>query len=374
MVMREKIGYYSKHIIRKMPDRIRHYGGYLYQASKTPFNFKKNASMFRYYTSVGKKVEIDYVPPIFDALISTACNLRCPTCLFILKDPDVFRGGGFIKVNDFKSIIDKCGPYTETVWLDGGEPLLHPELDKLLEIVKSNGLSPKISTNGILLSEKIEIMKFFDFVNVSMDGYNYETFKRFRGGTAKQFDSILDGLCSLRENNIKFMNSFMLTEENIADIYEMIKFAHEMKPDIIAFHNINPHGSKEYKPLTKSSEKAKQILDDITSKNDYPFDISLPVIFDTTSNHFKTAKCVQPWYYCCFDNEGNISYCCHLRQNPEIGNIFKGYNFNSDKMKNFRRLMINHQYPKDDCLYCQRRFAGEEYGFFNSRVKKWILS
>jgi MoaA/NifB/PqqE/SkfB family radical SAM enzyme len=374
MIMREKIGYYGKSVMKKMPEKIKRYGGYVYNVSKTPFNFKKNVNLFKYYTSVGKQEEINYIPPIFGATISTACNLRCPTCLYALKDPDVFRGGRFIKVNDFKSVMGKYARAIEIVWLTGGEPLLHPELDKLVEIVKSKGLSVRISTNGILINKKIGIIKSFDFINVSMDGYNYETFERFRRGTKKQFDNILDGLSLLRKNNLKFMISFIITEENLDEIYEMIKFGYETKPYILNFHNINPHGSKEYTPLTKKSKKVNQILSDIVSKKDYPFDIQLPVIFNTTSKHFKTSKCIQPWYYCCFDDKGNISYCCHLRHKADIGNIFKGYNFNSDKMKNFRRLTINHQYPKEDCLYCQRRFVGEEYGFFNSRLKKWILN
>lgn len=223
------------------------------------------------------------------------------------------------------------------------------------------------------MNKKIETMKSFDLINISMDSYNYESFKRYRGGTKKQLDRILDGLSLLRENNIKFMISFLLTEENLNEIYKMIYFGYETKPRAILFYNINPHGAKEFKPLTKESKKVNRILNEIISKNDYPFDIQLPVVFDTTSKHFKTSKCIQPWSDCGFDNKGNISYCCHLRHNANIGNIFKGYNFNSDRMKNFRRLMINHQYPKD-CLYCDRRFAGEEYGFFSSRLKKWILS
>lgn len=370
--MQEKIEYYGKRIIRKMPDGIKHYARYLYHASKHPFDFRKNFNLFKYYTSVGKKEEINYVPPIFVVTISSLCNLRCPTCLYSLKNPHVFERGGFIKVDDFRSIIDKYAGYIETVWLTGGEPLLHPDLGKLVEIVKNKGLTVRTSTNGILIKKKINIMKSFDSINVSMDGYDYKTFKQYRGGTKKQFDEILDGLRLLREKNIEFRISFLLTEDNLDKIYEMIAFGYRVKPFAINFHNINPHGSKEFKPLTRKSEKVNRILGDIISRNDYPFDIRLPVIFDTESKHFMTSKCAQPWHYCCFDDKGNISYCCHLKHDESIGNIFRGYNFNSPKIRNFRRLMMTNQYPKDDCLYCQRRFEGEEYKSFSSRLKKWI--
>jgi len=360
-------------IYRVAPEKIKPLFEYLAYIFKTPFKIQKSINQLNYLLSAGIKEEINYVPPIFAVCIATVCNLRCPTCLFVLKNKDVFRGGGFIKIKDFKFIIDKYTKKIEGVGLGGGEPLLHPELEKLVEIVKSNGLQASISTNGILIKKKIDILKSFDSINVSTDGYNYETFERFRGGTKEQFDEILDGFSLLQKNNIRFQISFLLTEENIDEIYEILSFGYKVRPASIEFHNINPHGSEDYKPLTKDSEKVRRILDDITSKNDYPFDMSLPVIFDPTSKHFKTTRCHQPWYFCCFDSECNISPCCHLRHQEEFGNILKGYNFNSNKMKNFRKLMVNNQYSKIDCLYCQRRFIREEYGLFDSRSKKWIL-
>jgi MoaA/NifB/PqqE/SkfB family radical SAM enzyme len=289
----------------------------------------------------------------------------------VIKDASVFKDGGFIKVDDFKAIIDKYAKGVDIVFLTGGEALLHPELDNLANIVKSKGLSLKISTNGILIDRWIDSLKLFDFINVSMDGYDYESFKRLRGGTQDQFDRILVGLSLLKKNNIKFLISFLLSEENLDEIYEMLKFAYKFQPSGVEFHNINPHGCKDYTPLTLSSEKVNQIVKAIMSKSDYPFDISLPIIFDTESRHFKTAKCIQPWYYCCFDDKGDISFCCHLRHDRVIGNIFSNYDFNSDMMRNFRRQMIKGEYAADDCLYCHRRFMGEEYGHFDSKLKKW---
>ncbi len=365
-----KIEEVKKVVWKNTPEQLKPYIKYLYYASKIPFNYPRSLNTFKYVTSVGKKERISFIPPIFESTISTACNLRCPNCLYVLKDPDVFKGGDFIKVDDFRTVIDKYAKGIDVFWLGGGEPLLHPELDTLAKIVRDKGLKLRVSTNGILIDRWIDILKSFDFINVSMDGYDYESFRRFRGGTKKQFDKILEGLSLLRKNNIEFSISFILTQENLDEAHEMIEFAYKVQPFIVHFHNINPHGSKEYDSLTLSSQTVSHLAN-IMSKEDYPFDISLPVIFDTESEHFETAKCIQPWYYCCSDNKGAISYCCHLRHDLRIGNIFDDYDFNSDMMSDFRQLMIKHQYPEADCRYCQRRFMGEEYGRFDSKLKKW---
>lgn len=373
-ILGRAIGDIKQIVWRHLPTQIKPYVECIYQVSKTPLNHQKNLKMLKYTLSVGRKDQIKFIPPVFAATIVTTCNLRCPYCLYILKNSDVFKGGGFIKVDDFRAIINKYAKGIDVVFLGGGEPLLHPEFGTLVEIVKSKGISAKVSTNGILINKRIDDLKSLDFINVSLDSYDYESFKLLRGGTQKQFDKILEGLSLLRKNNIEFMTTFALSEENLEKIYKMIEFAYELGASAVAFHNINPHGSKDYTPLTSNSKEVNQTMKAITSKSDYPFDIYLPVIFDIASEHFKTAKCIQPWDHCCFDDKGDISYCCHLRQNKAIGNIFGNYDFNSDLMRNFRRLMIKNEYPEDDCLYCQRRFMGEEYGYFNSKLKRWRLA
>ena len=356
---------------RKTPAPIKPHIQCAYYMAKIPFGYPQSLRKFRYITSVGKRDWINYIPPILDLSVSTICNLRCPTCLFLLKNPNAFKGGDFIEVAKFRAVIDKYAESIEALWIDGGEPLLHPEFDALVQIAKNREFDIRISTNGILISKWIETLTLFNFVNVSIDGYNYESFNRFRGGTKKQFGKVLEGLSLLRETGIEFEISFLLTEQNLDETHKMLEFAYKVHPSIVYFHNINPHGSKKYTSLTLSN-RVIGCLERIKMISDYPFDVSLPVIFDPETKHFEKAKCVQPWNICCSDNEGTISYCCHLRHDPEIGNIFSGYDFNSEAMRNFRKLIITHHYP-DSCRYCQRRFtsAGERYGYFNARTGIW---
>jgi MoaA/NifB/PqqE/SkfB family radical SAM enzyme len=284
-----------------------------------------------------------------------------------------FEGGGMIKVDDFKSVLDKYADQIQMVWLSGGEPLAHPRFDQLANIVKSKGLDLKTSTNGVFIERRIDILKDFDFINISMDGFDHKSFEKYRGGTPAEFDKIVYGLSLLRDHNVPFSNSFILSQENLHEANLMLEFAETTKPTLVVFHNINPHGSKDFTPLVASNEKVQQMLRDITSRNDYPYDIELPVIFETNSKGFIEQKCIQQWFYASFNDKGSVSYCCHMNHDASIGNMFQGYDFNSDKMVAFRRRMMNHEYPKDDCLFCQRRFMGKEYGRFSASQGKWVL-
>ena len=360
-------------VYRKVPPSLRPRLAYLNYRVRDLLDFKKSFNMAKCLMQVESE-KINYVPSVFLFHITMKCNLRCPTCCYILESPDNIGGGGYIKVSDFEDVINKYASVIEACGLSGGETLLHPELDKLLAITKEKKLPTYIATNGILIKNKIDTLREYplDTLSVSADGYNYDTFKEFRGGTEKQFDSILEGLSLLRKYDIKFLLSFLLTSQNVGEIGKMLEFAGMVKPSKVNFHNINPHGDERYLSLTTDNMKVVRALDDVVNKTDYSFDIELPTVFTTDSKYFKSAKCTMPWYHCMINYRGSISPCCQLVHSEEYGNMFKGYDFNSDKIREFRRTILYGEIMRE-CIYCQRRFTGEEYGIFDVKSKSWIL-
>ena len=364
----------KRRIYTRLPMPIRRYARLAYYLLSSPFGGKRKFNRFKYQIAVNQKEFINYIPPIFSIAINSSCNLRCPNCYFVLLGGEkAFEGGGMIKVEDFKAIIDRYGDHIEQVSLTGGEALGHPKLDELVRIVKDKGIRVMVSTNGVFIERKIDVLKEIDFINVSLDGYNYETFKKYRGGTPAEFDKILYGLDLMRQNDLKFGNSFVLSEENIQEVDLMLEFARTTKPYLTLFNGINPHGCEDFTPLLASSEKVQEALTRITSRNDYPFDIELPVIFDDQSPDFAESSCIQPWALSCFNDKGHLSYCCYIDHDPSIGNMFTEERFNSSSMVDFRKRMINHDYPKKSCLYCHKRFMGQEYGYFHANLGKWIF-
>lgn len=86
--------------------------------------------------------------------ITNICNLRCKFC------PETKRKQEYISIENFEEIIKKVHTYTNLVCPHvKGEPLLHPQLDKILEILEKYNLKANITTNGTLIKEKLEILK-----------------------------------------------------------------------------------------------------------------------------------------------------------------------------------------------------------------------
>lgn len=346
-----------------------------YSIVREPKNINRHMNRFMYDNALLKEARINFIPPVFIAMITDNCNLRCGSCLFLLQNKNNSIPS-YINADDFDKVLKKYNRHNKaiTIFIAGGEPLLHPELERILDICRSNSTADiKISTNGILIKEKIGIFSKVDYVNVSMDAYDRESFRNNRGGTEGQYDAILEGLDLLREKAVYFSLSFLLSGKNVSEAENMIKFAEKVRPNFISFHNVNPHGSGRFRPLMLQDRPTRHFLKKIMARKDYPFDIDMPVIFDTDSPVFKEARCIQPWYYFDFNPAGDISYCCHMLHDEAIGNVFKGYDKNSVRMVDFRKKIMEGNIP-ENCVYCQRRFMNGEFAKFDRRLAEWFIT
>ena len=90
--------------------------------------------------------------------LTNRCNLTCPFCPY----PVLKSKRKDLDLNLAKKIIAeiiKDVPYRIIYFHNVGEPLLYPQLGELLEYCDRNKVTYGITTNGLLLPEKIKILK-----------------------------------------------------------------------------------------------------------------------------------------------------------------------------------------------------------------------
>jgi len=86
--------------------------------------------------------------------ITNICNLRCEFC------PKTERTKQYMAVENFEKIIKKIHDQTKLVYLHvKGEPLLHSQLEEILEILEKYNLKANITTNGTLIKRNLEVLK-----------------------------------------------------------------------------------------------------------------------------------------------------------------------------------------------------------------------
>lgn len=140
------------------------------------------------------------LPPVVILQLTEACNLRCKMCYEWGRTGTQLQEGregpATLALEVVESLLDECRPQRPFYSLFGGEPLLYPGFERMLERAKKNGSCMETVTNGTLLSRNAAMLTELgmDLVRVSLDGpreVNDE--QRGRGTT----DRVLAGLEAL---------------------------------------------------------------------------------------------------------------------------------------------------------------------------------
>lgn len=96
-----------------------------------------------------KNTLIDYPGKIACSVFLIGCNFRCPFCYspeIVL--PEKIKNQPIISQEDFFSFLKERRRFLEGVVILGGEPTIHPDLDKFLRRIRRLGYLIKLDTNG----------------------------------------------------------------------------------------------------------------------------------------------------------------------------------------------------------------------------------
>ncbi len=173
--------------------------------------------------------------------ITNKCSLSCSFCSKLNRELKTMT------VDEFKHVIEEIKPFTDYIYLHvKGEPLIHPELEKILEIAAINDIKVNITTNGTNIKRMIELFSkqsCIRQVNISLHALEAITKK----------DEYLDGIIEIIEyikktkkfylslriwidnkNINNYIKSYLcdkLMLENIDDLGEVIYWSYDEKFD-----------------------------------------------------------------------------------------------------------------------------------------------
>ncbi|MFP4686877.1 MAG: GTP 3',8-cyclase MoaA [bacterium] len=117
--------------------------------------------------------------------VTDHCNLNCWYCraeeeACTLKHEDIISYEEMARITE---VFAKLG--VKKVRLTGGEPLLRPDIEELVKLLKKiKGLDEvTLTTNGVLLTEKIEALAAagLDRINMSLDTFDKTKFQQLTG-------------------------------------------------------------------------------------------------------------------------------------------------------------------------------------------------
>lgn len=157
------------------------------------------------------------VPLKVSQYITTRCNLDCAYC------GRHNLGGKELTTEEVKYYIREFKKLGTLFWsFNGGEALLRNDLGELIQYVKDLKMKCNITTNGLMVKNRIEWLKNIDLVTISIDGPE-EIQDKIRGKGV--FKKDIEALEILAKNKIKTVVFSVITNENIDKLKEILELA-----------------------------------------------------------------------------------------------------------------------------------------------------
>ncbi len=266
--------------------------------------------------------------------ITNICNLNCSFCS---KDNLPKKE---MSVNDFEIVIGKIKKYTDSIYLHiKGEPILHSNLDKILDICDNNSMKVSITTNGTFLKEKKYVLLKHNIKQINVSLHSENNYKEY-------FENVFNACDELRKKIIVIYRIWTLKNMNLD------KVSTNIVEKIINYYKLDNETINKIK-----YDKNIKLDNNLYLDKDYKF--TWPKVTDIKDN---IGTCKGTISHIGILSNGTVVPCC-LDSNGvvKLGNIFNddlNDIINSELFKNIRNGFKNKKLVMDLCRSCiyRKRF------------------
>ncbi|MDD3301238.1 MAG: SPASM domain-containing protein [Patescibacteria group bacterium] len=315
---------------------------------------------------IKRKIQLSSKPRILNIEVTNKCNLQCTIC----PKKDGNTELGFIDMDFFKKIINENKNVLsgQAVWLHfSGEPLLHPDLSKIIKLLNENNIRTMLSTNAVLLNKKksLDLLDAgLDYIVFSVDGYSKEIYENIRIGA--KFDevkkNILNFLKIKEEGGFKTLTQVQFVELK-TNTKEVKDFINEWKKTDVNHINV--------KSFCTRAGRVENI------KN---FHLSP----DIHKQNIKRRPCFYLWETLIVLWNGKVITCCQdLKSELIVGDLKKQTLleiWNSPKLQEIRRRQTKGDFSMEPCAGCgdwkkhSVFYFGTIYNSFFKKIKEKMFN
>lgn len=263
------------------------------------------------------------IPVFLSLFITNKCNLRCKYCFVVREDIDKTILSAEYTFEQVRDIIDEFYSMgTRMVFLLGGEPLLHPEIGRIVDYITSKGIYLHVITNGTLIKSKLNEIKKAHALCVSLDGTGeINDDIRGKGMSAKVIENVKHAVAA----GVPVRIHAVLTRYNLNDIHNLAQLC----KDIGVTLSISPPnflGETDMPYMRITSEEYKKFWTEYLDMFDKHFPIGnsreaiVKCIAWPTDYHqfikpgekfpgYKPTFCLNGYTYACLGAEGTMYNC-----------------------------------------------------------------
>lgn len=302
--------------------------------------------------------------PYFIYEITPRCNNNCLYCYNIWKENKNYPLGE-LSIFEIQKLFEKIflELIPQGVTLTGGEPLLHPDILKIVSFLKDKNIKTGIATNGVFLDDEMAdklTNAGVNYFEISLNSINPKTYNKLSSNNDNnQLKKVKKAILNIKKYKAKLTISSIITKLNLSDIENIIDFAFAFSADSFALNRFIPNGNgisniSKLQITNKDIENILSIAERKSKKNNLPINITVPiescVINYQKYNNLNFGACVCGKNKWVIDPLGNLRIC---EQNSTIlGNLFESSFLKLSQLDTVKFFQDNNL--KTNCKQCNR--------------------
>jgi MoaA/NifB/PqqE/SkfB family radical SAM enzyme len=285
---------------------------------------------------------------------SSFCQLRCPSCPTTTGAIKPAIGSGFLRLDDFRNLLDQNPALKEVELSNYGELFLNPQILDILQLAHARNVALTaangVNLNNVRAAVLDGIVKFqLRRITCSIDGASAETYKVYR--VRGNFDAVIENIKTINRLKLVYRSRFPLLR------WQFIVFGH------------NEHELPKARRLAKTlgmSFSAKLSWDeDFSPVHDAELIRRETKMGAATRTEYKKRHrheymqeiCHQLWDMPQINWDGKVLGCCRNCWGDFGGNAFRDSlipSLNNEKMIYARMMLRGRKPPRPDipCTSC----------------------
>lgn len=267
-------------------------------------------------------------PERLEIELITSCNMNCLFCWFHSPFCKVQQKKWKLELKKFKEVIsDASSLGCRYVYLTGrGEPLLHPDIGKMVLFAKTKGMRIVLTTNLSCASSRVlESLVFADQLEVTLCAFQEKAYGALHCPRSEnRFKHVIRNIKTLQKKvgsriGTFFLLNFIVNRHNYRDISSFVSLAEGLKIPQVRFSAFS------YTPETRHLCLNKAELDGVRREIER-LTLASPVQISNTLSLQTPARiksCYMGWFTLLLGVYGGVRVGCFDPPFPEAGNIYK---------------------------------------------------
>lgn len=300
--------------------------------------------------------------------LTDQCNLSCLHCGSKCSIQNATKIDTELLIETLETVAEDFGASTVMICLTGGEPMLHPEFEKIVAAINRLGFPWGMTTNGTLINQamarKLREWKLGS-ITLSLDGLR-DKHNWFRNASYDNYQRTMEAIEALQSAGISVQVTTVVHKKNIQELEELYQEMLRLRVDSWRTINIEPIGrALDHDELMLSRNEMIYLLDFIREKRFDAGKTGLDVCYGCS--HYLTGEYeyeVRDYYFICGAGiyvasilcNGDIYSCLDIERRPELiqGNI-KTDRFSKVWFRRFKEFRTDRTKQCQMCMECEER-------------------